>query len=373
MRRLRICQLITELRPGGAERCVYELATRLDRTRFDVRVAALRGGEVADRLREAGVLVWALDLRGKWDLGRLAVLPRLLRGERIDLLHTHLFHADLAGRVAAHVARTPHLIHTVHVAEGRFRPWQFAWARLAAPLCERIVCVSGAVRDRHARASGLPEWRYRVIPNGVDTSARARDPEARARLRGEWGLGADEVVAAFVGRLDRQNGVDVLLAAMDRLADGAGVRWVLAGDGPGREAVQRHVAASGGRAQWLGFRRDVAAVLSAADVFVAPSRWEGLPLATAEAMAAGLPVVAARAPGLEEVVLDGRTGLLVPREDPQALADAIGRLAAAPALRSRLGAAGRDRARCRYDIATNIAAHEALYEEAAAGGTPYNR
>lgn len=352
---------------------MYELATRLDRKRFDVRVAALRGGEVADRLREAGVLVWSLDLRGKWDLGRLAVLPRLLRFERIDLLHTHLFHADLAGRVAAGLARTPHLVHTVHVAEGRFRPWRFSWARLAAPLCDRIVCVSEAARDHHARASGLPEWRYRVIPNGVDPSAHARDPQARARLRDEWALADGEVLAAFVGRLDYQKGVDVLLAAMDQLADCAKVRWVLAGDGPEREALRRHVASSGGRARWLGFRKDVAAVLSAADVFVAPSRWEGLPLATVEAMAAGLPVVAARAAGLEETVLDGQTGILVPTEDPRALADAIERLAAAPALQSRLGAAGRDRVQCQYDIADNIAAHEALYEEAAASRKPYNR
>ena len=369
MRRLRVCELITELRPGGAERSVYELATRLDRRLFDVQVAALRGGQVADWLAEAGVKVTVLGMRRKWDLWRLPALVRLLARERIDLLHTHLFHADLAGRPAACLASVPHLVHTVRTVEGRFRPWQFAFARAAAGCCDRIVCVSQAARDFHSRRSGLPRGRYTVICNGVDAGAFARDEAARDRLRGQWGIADDEPLFAFVGKLRYEKGLDVLLEAVDMLATrGGAVRLVVAGDGPGQAAAQRFLdGRDAGRAiNMLGFTRDVAGVLSAADALVVPSRWEGLPLSVMEAMAAGVPVIAARVGGVPELVADGRTGLLVPPEDPQSLADAIERLASDSLLRTRLGTAGLEVARHQYTIAATIEAHEKLYTEIAA-------
>ena len=369
MRRLRICQLITELRPAGAERCVYELACRLDRSLFDVQVAALRGGQVADMLRDAGVKVFVLGVRGKWDLPKLPALARLLRSERIDLLHTHLFHADLAGRAAAWLACVPRLVHTVHVAEGRFRPWQFAFARLLAGSCDRIVCVSQAVWNLHARKSGLPSARYTVIPNGIDADAFSRDDEARRRLRSEWNVADDEVLFAFVGRLDRQKGIDTLLEAMGLLGRrGELIRLVVAGDGPKRKLLSKFIAGREGTGcvRALGFVDDVPGVLSAADAMVMPSRWEGLPLASVEAMAAGLPVLATRTAGLEEVVADGETGILVEPDDPPALAEVMVHLAGDVALRMRLGSAGRRRVVERFNIDANVAAHELLYAEVAA-------
>ena len=372
MRALRVCQLITELGPAGAERCVYELARRLDRDRFDVEVMALRGGEVADWLGRAGVKVTVAGLRGKWDLPRLRRLAGAVRRGRFDLLHTHLFHADLAGRLIAPGAGIGRLVHTVHVAEARFRPWQFACARLLSGRCDRIVCVSEAVREHHRRRSGLPAWRYAVIPNGIDVEAYRRDADARRRLRAEWGVGAGDVLFAFVGRLDRQKGPDVLLRAAGRLAEAGGVRLVLAGDGPERAWVESFVAREGlGRAvRLLGFVHDVRGVLSAADALVIPSRWEGFGLVAAEGMAAGLPVIATRVAGLSEVVADSqemRTGILVDPEDEAGLCGAMRALAADAGLRLRLGRAGLKRAAERYDIAANVAAHERLYLDVAAG------
>ncbi len=370
-RKIRICQLITELRPAGAERCVFELARRLDPARFDVRVAALRGGEVADWLAAAGVPMRVLDVRGKWDLFKLAGLVRWLRVERIDLLHTHLFHADLAGRIAAAAAGVPHLVHTVHVAEKRFRPWRFAWARLGARRCERIVCVSESVRRQHARRTGLAAERYTVIPNGIDTDAYARNESARVRLRREWGVGDDEVLPAFVGRLDVQKGLDVLLAALELLAArGKAARVVFAGRGPQRLLLEQFLhTPAGARCRDLGFVHDVPAVLSAADVLVMPSRWEGWPLAAGEALAAGLPVIATRVDGLRDVV-DETVGLLVPPDDPTALADAIERLCADGALRAALGQAGRRRATQQFAIRAFVEAHERLYEQIAGAIPP---
>jgi glycosyltransferase involved in cell wall biosynthesis len=368
MKRLRLCHLITELGPAGAERCVYELARRLDRGRFDVQVAALRGGAVADWLVEAGVPVTVLGLRGRWDAGKLLRLVELLRG-RVDLLHTHLFHADLAGRLAASLAGVPHLVHTVHTAEGRFRPWQFAAARLLAGRCDRIICVSRSVRDFHARRSGLPLGRYTVIPNGIDAKALARDKRARRRLREQWGLSNDQVLLAYVGRLDYEKGTDVLLSAASHLAArGNPIHLVIAGNGPQQRQVENFIAhGEGGRyCHYLGHVQDVRSVLSAADALVMPSRWEGFGLAAAEAMACGLAVIATDVPGLRDLVTDGQTGLLVESGTAVALAEAIENLSTNAAAREAMGRAGRRHVVQKYPLSAMIEAHKRLYLEVAA-------
>jgi len=348
---------------------VYELTRRLDRGRFDVRVVALRGGAVADWLAAAGVPVTVLGVRGRFDAPRLARLIGVLRRARPDLLHTHLFHADLAGRLAAGAVGAPRCVHTVHVAEGRFRPWQFAWARLTAGGCDRIVCVSSAVRDHHARKTGLPRHKYTVIHNGIDADAFARDDRRRDELRRRWGVGPEEILLAFAGRLDRQKNVALFLEAASRLRQRRqDIRVVVAGDGADGEAVRRFVdGPAAAWARWLGFTEDVPGLLSAADVYVQPSRWEGFGLAAAEAMAAGLPVVATRVPGLAEVVADGVTGYLVDSEDAAALTAALDRVAGAADERARLGTAGRRRVRERFSIDANVAAHENLYEDVLRG------
>ncbi len=343
---------------------MFEVVRRLDRRRFDVRVCALRGGAVADWLTAASVPTTALDVRGKWDLAKLAKLIGLLRSWRPDILHTHLFHADLVGRIAAAWVGVPQVIHTIQTAERRFRPWQFAFARLAAGGCDTMIAVSPSARDFHARKSGLPLHRYEVIPNGLDAAAYGRDPEARRRLREKWGLVEGEILAAFVGRLAPEKGLGTLLEAMRQLYQrGAAPRLLLAGEGSQRAMIEQFIShePAGRCVRLLGFTSDVRGVLSAADFLVMPSRWEGFGLAAAEAMAAELPVLASHVEGLKDVVEDGRTGLLLPKNDPTAWADAIACLKEDSALRRRLGAAGRRRVKERFNISDIVAAHEALY------------
>ena len=369
MAKIRVCQMITELRPAGAERCLYELATRLDRDRFDVRVVALRGGAVADWLGEAGIRTDVLGVRGRWDVFKLGRLTELLRAEQTDILHTHLFHADLAGRAGASLAAVPNIVHTVHCTEGRFRPWHFAFARFFNDSCQRIVCISQSVLASHSRRSGLPKRCYTVIPNGIDVSAYAHDNEARGRLRSEWGLGEGELLAAFVGRLVEDKGIETLLGVMSHLAArGQPLHLVIAGDGPLRDVVSNYArhGEGGGHCRVLGHVRDVPSVLSAADMLISASRWEGFGLAVVEAMAASLPVAGTDVPGTREVVLPDRTGLLVPADDVVALADAVERLANDADLRRRLGSAGRQRTKQFFAIDDTVAAHEALYQEIAA-------
>jgi len=369
MRKMRVCELIAELGPAGAERCVYELATRLDPERFDVRVVALRGGQAADTLAEAGVEVTVLGVRGTWDVARMCRLAGVLRELEVDLVHTHLFQADLAGRPAARLAAVPHLVHTVHVAEGRFRPWQFAYARLLSGCCDRIVCVSPSVCEYHLARSGLPKSRYTVIREGIDADAFARDNRKRMQLRRQWGIAADQPLVAFVGRLDHQEGIETLLSAMSHLAArGQATHLVIGGDGPKRQIIENFIrhGEGGDYCRMLGFVNDVQAVLSAADIFAMPSRWAGFGLAAAEAMAASLPVVAALSPGLRDIISDGETGVMIDPGDVFGLAARIEQLAHDPELRRKLGAAAREHVRQEYSVESMVAAHERLYVEVAA-------
>ncbi len=361
---IRVCQLITTLNPAGAERCVYELATRLDRARFDVQVAALQGGAVADQLRTAGVKVHIVGVGCKCSPllpRKLRKLIRLLGDERIDLLHTHLYHADLAGRLAARKAGMGRLVHTVHVAEKRWRPWQFAMARWMRRRCDKIVCVSPSVMKWHSARAKLPESGYEVIPNGIDVDAYGPDESARQTHRRQWGAGDDDVVALFVGRLDRQKGIDTLLDAAGRMT--GSMRLIIAGDGPMRRQVEAFCRSpQGRRCQWIGFSDDVGGILSAADLFVLPSRTEGWPLALGEAMAAGLPTATTDAPGIHDVVIPDQTGLVVGIENAVGLADSMNALANDKELRQRLGGAGRDLIVERFSIGRMIGAHEQLYD-----------
>ncbi|MDY7011092.1 MAG: glycosyltransferase [Planctomycetota bacterium] len=364
MKRLRICQLITELHPAGAERCVFELARRLDPNRFSVHIAALRGGAVADWLERAGIGVTVLNVRGKLDITALARLASLLKRERFDLLHTHLFHADLAGRIAAGMTGVANLVHTVHVAEARFKPWRYAWAYMTANRCDRIVCVSQAVRDHHARKSHLPLWRYEVIYNGIDADAYSPNLQRREELRHRWGVGGNEILIAFVGRLVFQKNLPMLLEAIGRLrSNRSDIHLVVAGDGPEAAVLEKVLSEDeSGLTIWLGQTDDVAGVLAAADVFALPSRWEGFGLAAAEAMAAGLPVIGTKVPGLTELIEDGVSGLLIDSEDTDALMAVINRLADDRDERMRLGSAAQQRVRDNFSIEANVTAHERLYE-----------
>lgn len=361
MSRIRVCHILTDLAPAGTERSVYELARRLDRNRFDVSVIGLRGGAVADRLVEAGIDVDVLGVRHKLDAFKLARLVRMLRSRKPDIVHTHLFHADLVGRTAAKLAGVRRLVHSVRAVERRIRPWQFAWARLTAGACDMTLCVSEPVREHYLRRTGLPASRVRVIHNGIDAGAWAGDGDARLGVRQERAIGADELVGGFIGRLHPDKGTDVLMRAWERLG-GAAPRLLIAGDGPMQEELLAWVRTRA-RAEWLGHVNDVHAVVSAVDFLVMPSRTEGLPVAALEAMAAGLPVVASRAGGLAELVVDGQTGLLVPPEAPDALADAVRTLSNDAELRHRMGQAGRARVETHFHIDATVSAHETLYAE----------
>ncbi len=288
-------------------------------------------------------------------------LVALLRRERPDLVHGHMPISGFLARLAAVVAGVPRVAYTCHgFLFNQPGPWPRRAVSLAMEwLGGRMTDVFLTVSDEEAadaRRLGIARGAVSVR-NGRDPALFRPDPAARVRIRAGLGVPEGRVVIVAVSRLVRHKGYPELLAAM-RDVPGAEL-WVvgerLATDRGEDLSPLFAEAEAAGRVRRLGYRSDVAAVLAAADVFVLPSHFEGLPMSIIEAMLAGLPVVATGIRGPREQVVDGVTGLLVPPGVVPPLATALNRLVADPALRAGMGAAGRSRAVERYDEARIVA------------------
>lgn len=351
---------------GGSERVLLQLLQGLDRARWQPILLHHPAGALADLVeaaKAAGVAVYPVP--PVTDRNFALRLPGLLHA--VARFRPAVFHAQLNwplackfGIVSAALLRVPAILTTVHlyIDDLMTRSVRFQVGVVSRGV-HRYLAVSGHVRDRLA-ALGLPDPKLRVVRNGVDpaTFERPIDYELRARLGG----GTRRPVVLTVARLAPQKGLEVLLSAAARLSEAI---FVVAGDGPDRDALAALVDAAGiaDRVRLLGPRRDIPDLLAACDVFVLPSIVEGLPLSVLEAMAAARPVVATRVPGTDEAVLDGETGILVPPRDPEALALAIRSLLSDPGRASRLGSAGRARVIAEFSTQRMVAAVAAQYEE----------
>ncbi|MGC8639126.1 MAG: glycosyltransferase [Isosphaeraceae bacterium] len=363
---LNVLQLIPTLDRSGAEKQMVLLATGLPRDRFRVEVAALtRLGPLQAELEAAEVPVTALGKRWKLDPLALSRLVRFLKARRFDVVQSWIFAANTYGRVAAHLAGVPIVITTemaVDLWKGKTE--RFIDRRLAT-WCDRLVGNSNAVVDYY-RTLGVPDDRLTMIYSGI---ADEEPPWVdRAAIRAEFGFAPEAPLVFFAGRLAEQKRVNDLLKALDLLQHvQPDLRALIAGDGPLRSQLEEnarlyHLVE---RVRFLGHREDVPRLLTAADVVVLPSAYEGLPNLVLEAMRFRKPVVATAAPGTTEVVVDGQTGTLVPVGSPQVLARAIRDIVRDPELARRLGEAGRERAGREFPARAMIDRFASLYEELA--------
>ncbi len=358
---VRVLHLITELEHGGAQHALLRLIEQGAGSRFQPMVACWYGGEgaVAQLLRAAGVRVVDLGMGRGGRVQPMVSLWRLLCAERPQILHTWMFHANVPGRVLGRLAGVPVVISSERTMgqEGQARR---LLNRATAPLADRITCVSATVAEHARTVLRLPAAKLVVIPNGIDLADFPAPAEQGAHPAPE------RLRIGYVGRLAPVKGVDVLVEAAAQLAAQADLPpWELRliGDGELRAPLEQQIAAHGlgERVRLLGARDDIPAQLAELELFVLPSRWEGMPNAALEAMAAGLPVVATRTGGTPEVVADGATGLLVAPESAAALAGALRRLLLDAELRRRLGAAGRARVQEQFTLERTAATTHALY------------
>jgi glycosyltransferase involved in cell wall biosynthesis len=302
--------------------------------------------------------------RGPWD-GRVAVaLVRLCRRERVRIWHGHDYKSNALGLLVRQFWPM-RLVTTVHgwVQHTWRTPLYYAIDRLCLPRYEQVICVSADLHER-CRACGVPERRCRVIENGIDTAeyARRRSPaEAKAWL----GLPPGRLLIGAVGRLSAEKGFDLLIrAASALLSQGHDISLALIGAGDERPRLQALIAelGCGERVRLWGYQADTVGLYEAMDVFALSSLREGLPNVLLEAMALEVPVVATRVGGVPRLIADGDNGLLVDPGSADALAAALGRLAADPDLRRQLARAGRRTVEERYSFAARMDQVRALYD-----------
>jgi glycosyltransferase involved in cell wall biosynthesis len=331
---------------GGSERHLLTLLPALAERGVDVRFLGLD-----DPSRAPGPFYDALTvpyerLPAPRDVDVVLALRvrRAVRGA--DLVHTHLVHADVYGTLGAR-----RLVSTKH-NDDPFRAGSFRYVeRALARRASRIIAITHALAQFQIDRVGLPADKVEVIHYGLDD------------LPGAWGTNpadsvpADARVLLCVCRLERQKGVDVAIKALEQIPE---AHLVVLGEGPERAELER---LSGPRVHLPGRVPDVAAWLRRAELLVHPVRWEGFGLALLEAMLASLPVVASRVSSIPEIVVDGETGLLVPPDDPSALAAAVNSVLAEPA---GYGERGRARARAEFSVAGMTDRTLAVYERALA-------
>lgn len=355
--------LVNSLRvTGGGEKWAVRQAVAL-RERGVAPVIACRPDGGLRGLAEAeGLSVCPTPMPHDLSPAGVWALRRVFRETRPEVVLCCNERAYRLAAPAARLAGRPPLVYRNGLT-GTFRDRALnrVWFRDVA----RLVVNSEALLTEMRALPWIPEGRLRLIRNGVDPAPYRPDPAARERVRAELGAGPDTPVIAILARVSEEKGHAELLAALARVPGAA--LWV-AGEGGLLPTLRERAAALdvGGRVRFLGFRRDVPALLQGADVVAAPSHREGLGNTLLEAMAAGRPVVASAAAGNEAVVEAGVTGLLVPPRNVEALAAALGALAADPALRERFGAAGRRRVEAEFPLAAETAAWHALLTEVAA-------
>ena len=359
---------ITELNVGGAERCLVELVTRINPKRFRPVVYVLAHGKaeapsLVPGLEAAGIEVHCLGASSRWDFPRVTYrLTKLLKRQSPQLLQTFLFHANIVGRLAGSIARTPHIVSGIRVAERRHR-WYLTLDRLTAGRVARHVCVSQSVADFSRTMGGLPAERLVVIPNGIDFSRYG--PDLQPADLEPLGIPRGRKVMIYVGRLDEQKGVRWLIEqSRDLLTALPGYDLVMVGDGPERALLKSFARRSpvADRIHFAGWRPDVPQLLKASSLFIFPSRWEGMPNVLLEAMASGLPVLATSVEGVSELLGPGVEQQTVAYGDSEGLihkAVALARDDIGPGL----GTANRLRAQAEFSIDAMVARYEALYDD----------
>jgi glycosyltransferase involved in cell wall biosynthesis len=340
---IKLLIFIHELAPFGAQRVALGLAENLDRGKFKLTVCSFGGDETLGAAFEAcGAEVILLRARRYLDLSAWLKFSRLIFSLRPDIVQTNLAELSVPARLLSVFLPAVKIIHTVqNPLSSEPVYWRFL-NRLTLFLCDLVIFCSESMSSADALTRGFaPE--SCVIQNGVRVE-RAAEGEGAA-LRRELGIPAGDKVVVCVGRLAGQKGQDILIEALAILsAQVKSIRLLLAGDGETLPELKKLAARLGvaGRVFFLGRRADVPRVIAACDVYAAPSRWEGLNIALAEAMLCGVPCVGASISGQADILKDGVTGVAVPPESPELLAKAITWLLDNPAGALKLSSAARE-------------------------------
>ncbi|MFN9374096.1 MAG: glycosyltransferase [Planctomycetaceae bacterium] len=361
---------------GGLERCVSHLLNHLDRTRFEPTLICLgRNGSASSWLNVTDVPIVELHKPpGRMGANFCRLVRDAFRERDLELVHSHnwgtLVETAVATRLAGHIKHVHSERGTVLGGSTAKSPWRRtinSWVlRKTLEHCDAVLAVDNSVASRVSAASGYPQGRIQVIPNGVPQPPCGDREEARLRIRKSLGVGPDETLVGSLGRLVHVKGYDLLISAMALARTQCPqLHLVLVGDGPLEEQLRTQARQEGvdQLVHFAGRQTQVGDWLAASDVFVNSSRSEGMSQAIVEAMTYGLPLVVTDVGGNAGLVGGAEPcGLIVSPEDPAELAKALVKMVADKGRASSFGRVGEDRARQCFSLPAMIQRYEQLYE-----------
>ncbi len=369
-RKLNILQVCDHLgwegsRMHGVKRLFGWMIPRFDRDRYNVSLVSLRKRDLSEETLDAlGIDISYLQ-RGKFDPATLTALLKIIDQKQIDILHLHGYGATTFGRGAAALRKLPVVLH--EHANLTDTPWyQKVADKVLAPYTDLAIAVSESTAEFVRNARLMPAERVKVVYLGVplEEFSRPRSDEEIAAARREMGIAPSDFAIGTITRLHDSKGNEFLVAAAKQVLDARpNAKFYLVGEGPLRPSLeaQAHSLGLGDRFVFYGFAKDVPAALSAFDLSVFPSLWEGTPLTAFEALAMGKPIVATDADGLLDILKDGQDAAIVPKRDATALAQKIIWMMDHPEARQRLSTGARATGQ-RYDIAAFVRKMERLYD-----------
>jgi glycosyltransferase involved in cell wall biosynthesis len=371
--KIRVLELIDDATVGGGPNHVLLLASHLDRNVFDVTIACAGEGFLVEEARRMGIRVLPIGMSNRLSVRTLKHITQLLRDSEYDVLHTHGGTAGFWGRLGAVIAGKPpvriHTYHGIHYLSGHHHTVK-AWGqklleRILLRFTDHTICVCESDFRKGLEAGLVTESKGAVIPCGIETQ-RFQRFDQRGRLRAELGVDDSSIVFGNIGRLHAQKGQRHLLEAFSvvREAYPHASLWIV-GEGDLREELEGLARDLDIRSsvRFLGARADIPELLSAFDVFVLSSLWEGQPLSVLEAMAAGKPIIATDVNGIRDLLVDGENALLVPAGSAGQLAAAMKRMIEERNLAPRLAAAARGALLGMFSVATMASRIGDLYRK----------
>jgi glycosyltransferase involved in cell wall biosynthesis len=369
MRRIKVLEMIDRPFMGGGQVNLLSLAKNLDRSRFDISVCSRDGGPLVQEAKKSGLMHFPVPFDKRISLKIVDDIVRLQEENHFDILHTHGGVAGLFGRWAARkcppsvLIHTLHGIHYLHYRNPLWRHFFILLERYFARWTDALIFVSRADWNKGQEKRLAPREKMFVIENGIDFSAFILERE-KASVGLELGIDAGHPLVGTVARLHRQKGLPYLIKAAKKIfARLPKVKVLIVGEGPERKKLERLIRKMGlaESVRLLGERKDAARILSSLDIFILPSLWEGLPYALLEAGAYGKAVVASDVEGIDELIEDGETGILVEPKNSRVLADSIVRLLEEEDFRRRIGENLRRSLLPRYTLSRMVQQTQELY------------
>jgi len=370
MRPICLLHVITRLPIGGAEQLLLGIIKHLDPKKFTSVVCCIQDrGELADEFESNGVTVINLDLmaKGRFDRSVVPSIRKLIIKYQIDVIHTHLYHANLYGRLAARHEKKP-VIASVHNTYAHQKWHRHLINRYLGRYTFCVTAGSADVKNDLIKIDHLPQEKILLLPNAIDLN-RVSTSLPSHHAKHHLGFNHDDFVIGTVGRIEKQKGHEFLIQAISHIRNKHNIpkiKLLIIGDGDLLPALHQKCNMLGisDICKLPGSMPQLANIYRAIDVFVMPSLWEGLSLAMLEAMAAELPIIATNVGGVNDVIKHEEHGLIVKPGDYFEISSAIQRLYFSPTLRKQLSLSGAQRVRENYSITSMASILSTLYVKA---------